>query len=152
MMSSFSMRSGARARESRKRLGLSGWRALTCPNESTTPSCARMRLAVTISSSSMSRPGMDVSCVCPLRSSCPALCRASTSCFRFADEDVGGRGKPGRDGCGGSLQNKTHRAERAQLMRVDQHAALLDAEGVARAAQHISIFAHIFAHALVAAE
>src|SRR5262249_55194 len=50
------------------------------------------------------------------------------------------------------LQDKTHRAERAKLMCVDQHAALLDAKCIARAPQHIAIFADIFAHALVAAE
>src|SRR6516165_2952516 len=49
-MSSRSMRSGARARASRKRCGSSGCRALTWPNESTMPSLAKMRLAVTNSS------------------------------------------------------------------------------------------------------
>src|ERR1700751_5283929 len=50
MMSAASMRSGARARDSRKRFGFSGCRALTWPNESTMPSRARMRFAVTSSS------------------------------------------------------------------------------------------------------
>ena len=37
-------------------------------------------------------------------------------------------------------------------MRVDEHAALLDAEAVAGAAQHVAVGADIFADALVAAE
>src|SRR5215813_11616920 len=52
----------------------------------------------------------------------------------------------------GSLQNKAHRTERAQFMRIDQDPALLDAEGVAGAPQHVAILADIFAHALVTAE
>src|SRR4051812_46200166 len=50
MMSASSIRSGARARESRKRSGRSGWRMLGCPKESTIPSRARIRFAVTSSS------------------------------------------------------------------------------------------------------
>src|ERR1700738_5287137 len=108
MMSSISMQSGARARDKRKRCGLSGWRALTCPNESTTPSRARMRLAVTISSS---------------RSSSLVIVPS---------------------------QDEAHGTEAAELMGVDQHAALLDPEAVAGAAQHVAVGADIFADALVA--
>src|SRR5579862_7872718 len=111
MMSLSSMQSGARARDRRKRPGLSGWRALTWPKESTTPSRARMRLAVT--SSSLSRSSLVIV---------------------------------------GSLQNKTHRAERAELVGIDQHPALLDAECVAMAAQEVTVGADIFPDALVAAE
>src|SRR3954471_24386926 len=50
------------------------------------------------------------------------------------------------------LQNKPPRAERAEFMRVDQDAALLDAERVARASQDVAILTDIFPHALVAAE
>src|SRR5262245_57925268 len=50
MMSSFSMQSGARARERKNDRGFSGLRTLIWPKESTTPSVARMRLAVTSSS------------------------------------------------------------------------------------------------------
>src|SRR5262249_34260585 len=159
MMSSFSMRSGARARESRKRFGLSGWRALTCPNESTTPSCARMRLAVTISSSSTSRLGMGtVPSVSYHLGVVPA--KAGTQYSRallvmmVAPVPSAFTGSPlSRERQKGHhSQNKTHRAERAQFMRIDQHAALLDPERVARTPQHIAILADIFAHALVAAK
>src|SRR5262245_45665106 len=49
-----------------------------------------------------------------------------------------------------SLENKTHRAERAELVRVDEHAALLDAEGIAGAPEHMPIGADIFSDAFVA--
>src|SRR5580704_10210481 len=52
------MHSGARARDIRKRSGRCGWRTVTWPNPSTTPSWARMRLAVTSSSSRRSRSAM----------------------------------------------------------------------------------------------
>src|SRR5689334_1058821 len=51
--SSISMHSGARARERTYRSSRSGWRTLTWPNESTTPSRARIRFAVTSSSSTV---------------------------------------------------------------------------------------------------
>src|SRR5262249_24101806 len=59
---------------------------------------------------------------------------------------------PAMTDVGKRLQNKTHRAERAQFLRLDQHAAPLDAEVVAHAPQHVAVLADIFAHALVAAE
>src|SRR6266550_7222648 len=49
-------------------------------------------------------------------------------------------------------QDETHRAEGAELVSVDEHAALLDAEAVAGAPQHIAVGADIFADALVATE
>src|SRR5262245_50357337 len=49
-----------------------------------------------------------------------------------------------------SLENKTHRAERAELVCVDEHAALLDAEGIAGAPEHMPIGTDIFPDALVA--
>src|SRR5262249_15292156 len=49
-MSPLSIQSGAREHDSRYRCGLSGCRTLMWPKESTTPSRARMRFAVTSSS------------------------------------------------------------------------------------------------------
>src|SRR5207237_5613859 len=49
-------------------------------------------------------------------------------------------------------QDETHRAERAELVGIDEHAAFLDAEAVAGPAQDVAVAAHIFADALVAAE
>src|SRR5947209_4565944 len=49
-------------------------------------------------------------------------------------------------------QDETHRAERAELVGVDEHTALLDAEAVADPAQDVAVAADIFADALVAAE
>src|SRR5947209_2134791 len=48
-------------------------------------------------------------------------------------------------------QNKAHRAEAAQLMRIDEHAAFLDAECFPGTAQHEAVGADVFADALVAA-
>src|SRR5215831_5188657 len=48
-------------------------------------------------------------------------------------------------------KNKTHRAEAAELVRVDQHAPLLDAKAVAGALEHITIDPDIFPDTLVAA-
>src|SRR6266700_2366211 len=52
----------------------------------------------------------------------------------------------------GLSQYETHGAEHAQLMRVDEHAALLDTEAVAYPPQYVAVGADIFADALVAAE
>src|SRR5437764_12600028 len=101
------MHCGARARDRKYRSARSGWRALTCPNESTTPSRARMRFAVTSSSLSCS------------------------SLFIVLSQD------------------EAHRAERAELVGVDQNAAFLDPKRVARAPQQITVGNDIFAHALV---
>src|SRR6266550_5870446 len=50
------------------------------------------------------------------------------------------------------LQDEAHRAKRAELMGVDDHAALLDAQLRALPLQHIAIGPDIFAHALMTAE
>src|SRR5215207_9338046 len=50
MMSSAFTNAGASERDIKKRLGLSGWRTLTCPNASSTPCSARMRFAAMRSS------------------------------------------------------------------------------------------------------
>src|ERR1700692_1742724 len=115
MMSPISMQSGARARDSRKRWGLSGWRALTCPNESTTPSRARMRLAVTISSSSSSSlvirgPLFDSCSPHGAQRNAGTTSRITLRSIRATDE--------------GALQNEAYQTEPAELVGVDQHAAL----------------------------
>src|SRR3977135_2781953 len=51
---------------------------------------------------------------------------------------------------GPSLQDKAHRSERAELMRVDKHAALLDAEGISGALEDVAIRADVFPDAFVA--
>src|SRR5580700_7608443 len=50
------------------------------------------------------------------------------------------------------LQNKTHRAERAQFVGVDDDAALFDLQIIAHAFQHVAVRTHIFPHPLIAAE
>src|SRR5437763_7842142 len=111
MMSSTSMRSGARARDNRNLFGSSGCLALICPKESTTPSCARMRLAVTISS--LSRSSLDIAV---------------------------------------PLQNEAYRAERAELVRINENTALLDTKSVADLPQDMAITPHIFTNALITAK
>src|SRR5262245_8366369 len=54
-MSPRSTRAGASERDRRKRPGSPGWRTLTWPYASTTPSFARMRLAITTSRAARSR-------------------------------------------------------------------------------------------------
>src|SRR5262249_43205552 len=49
-----------------------------------------------------------------------------------------------------TLQDETHRTERAELVGVNNHATLLDLEGVAAASEHVAVSADIFADALVA--
>src|SRR4029077_16342593 len=142
MMSPISMQSGARARDSRKRCGLSGCRALTCPKESTTPSRARMRLAVTISSSSSSSLVIGV----PLFDSCSPHGAQRNAGAEFPDCASLHPGYEARS------QDEAYGAQRAELMGIDQHAALLDPEAVAGAAQHVAVGADVFADALIAAE
>src|ERR1700694_4759146 len=50
------------------------------------------------------------------------------------------------------LQDEAHRPQAAELVGVDQHAALLDPEAVAGAAQQVAVGADVFADALIAAE
>src|SRR6266699_1879040 len=132
MMSSASMQSGARARDSRKRPGLSGWRALTCPNESTTPSRARMRFAVT--SSSLSRSSLVIAF--PFWMVCPELFMAGLvpAIHVFLAAQLR-RGCPARPGIRDASQDEAHRAEGAELVGVDQDSAFLDSKRVARAPQ-----------------
>src|SRR5262245_27037893 len=47
-------------------------------------------------------------------------------------------------------QNEAHRAEAAELMGVDEHATLLDAERLAGALEDVAVGADIFPDALVA--
>src|SRR5216684_5215364 len=140
------------------------------PKESTTPSRARMRLPVTSSSIRSSSLGIRVPFVelgTSSRSSCPDLSRASMSCCVGAEKTgmapelglarfprLSGAAsrvnptcgdKPGHDVEGVFSQDKAHRAERAQLVSVDQHAALLDAEAVGGLSQNVPIAADIFA-------
>src|SRR5258708_32995882 len=49
------------------------------------------------------------------------------------------------------LQDEAYRPKRAELMGIDDHAALLDTQLRALAPEHIAIGADIFAHALIAA-
>src|SRR5258708_29881732 len=49
-------------------------------------------------------------------------------------------------------QDEADGTERAELMGVDQHAALLDPEGVAHPPQHVAVGADIFADALITSE
>src|SRR3984893_19072941 len=53
---------------------------------------------------------------------------------------------------GAYSQDEAHGTERAELVGVDQHAALLDPDAVAVAAQQVAVGADIFADALIAPE
>src|SRR5262245_40387641 len=118
-----------------------------------------MRLAVTSSSIRSSSLAIGVSFLWGRHPEVRA--RSPLGCVRASKDDGHHRGRrPSRLAQAGEhlrvterefgvcSQNKTHRAERAELVRVDDHAALLDAEGIARALEDMAIATDVFPDAL----
>src|SRR5262249_49856510 len=127
-------------------------------NESTTPSRARMRLAVTSSSIRSSSAGMalfllvvrdrDVSRVELIRFVCDGRCMARLPTRLWSGMTISTWSKPASEK---QSKNEAHGAGRAALVGVDQHPAPLDAEGVARPPQDVTVAADILPDPLVAA-
>src|SRR6185369_15088604 len=123
MMSAASMHSGARARDTRKRPGSAGWRMLTWPKASTTPSRARIRLAVTSSSRTAEKVAMLAALSARIRSalvrplnsliSSAAIVAAALTLVRCGGAAEATKKSDGKD----AVQVTTVQVERIELRR-----------------------------------